>query len=357
MEQNILLSPLTIKSMELNNRVFMAPMTRQRTAPDRSMLPIAETYYAQRASAGLIISEAMCVVPYGDGYGSMPEFVTENQVASWKKIVEAVHAAGGRIVAQLWNVGRARTAEQFAGDDHPFAATIHPLLPEDLSIEELEAIPKDFAIAAQKALEIGFDAVEIHAGNNLLLANFLREDVNHRTDDYGGTAAKRAHLLLNVVSAIVNAVGEDRLGLKLAPNSLFNGKFDPAARETFADLLPRLSEFSLAYLHVNRATTEDVAAGAGDPISFGWVREHYSGTLIAAESFSQEEAASAVADGILDAVVFGRLFIANPDLPARFAQGAPLNPPRRDTFYTNGDSGYVDYPLLTAEHTADCETT
>lgn len=346
MDTNQLLSPLNIKSMELKNRVFMAPMTRQRTLPDRSMLPVAETYYAQRAGAGLIITETLSVIPYGDGYGTMPEFVTEAQISSWKKIVEAVHAAEGTIVAQLWHAGRPRKAGQFNGDSHPYAAIRNPLLPDVFTPEELEAIPKDFARAARIAIEIGFDAVEIHAGNNVLLANFIREDINQRTDEYGGSPDHRARLLLNVVQAMIDAVGVERVALKVAPNSLYNGKYDPAARETFAHLLPRLGELDLAYLHVNRAVDEDVTAGAGDPISVEWVRRHYPGTLIAAESFTLEEGASAVAQGTLDAVAFGRLFIANPDLPDRFEQGAPLNPLRHDTVYRNDGIGYVDYPVL-----------
>lgn len=346
MDKNPLLRPLNVKSMKLKNRVFMAPMTRQRTLPDLSMPAIAETYYTQRASAGLIITEVLFITPYGDGYGSMPEFVTEAQIASWKKIVEGVHAAGGRIVAQFGHVGRPRKAGQFNGDDHPYAGARNPLLPDVLTTQELEAIPKDFAIAASKAIKIGFDAVEIHAGSGVLLANFLRTDINHRTDSYGGSVDHRERLLLNVVQATIQAVGSERVALKVAPNSLYNGKYEPTARETFAHLLPILSELDLAYLQVNRAVTSDVAAGAGEPIDIEWVREHYSGTLIAAESFTLEEGNSAVAKGTLDAVAFGRLYIANPDLPERFAQGAPLNLLQNETIYLNDAIGYVDYPML-----------
>lgn len=350
MKTNKLLKSLKLKSMELKNRIFMAPMTRLRTSPDLSMLSIAETYYAQRASAGLIISETLAVVPYGYGYGAMPEFISPTQIASWKKIVEAVHAEGGRIVAQLWHVGRPRTAEQFAGDNNPFAAVSYPLVLDELTTEELEQMPKDFARATQNAIEIGFDAVEIHAGNKQLLINFLREDANQRTDRYGGSPEKRSHLLLNVLKEMINTVGADRVGLKVAPNSTYKGKFDPTARETFAYLLPRLAELELAYLQVNRASVADLAAdNTGEPISIEWVREHYFGTLVGAEDFTLEEGIHAVSNGTLDAVAFGRPFISNPDLPARFAQGAPLSEPRRETFYTNDENGYLDYSVLANE--------
>lgn len=346
MDTNELLKPLKLKSMDLKNRIFMAPMTRLRTLADLSMPLMAETYYAQRASAGLIISETLAVVPYGQVYGAMPEFISTAQIASWKNIVEAVHAAGGRIVAQLWHVGRPRSAEHFAGDNSLYAAVINPLVPDELTIEELEKIPKDFALAARNAIEIGFDAVEIHAGNKQLLVNFLREDANQRTDQYGGSPGNRAKLLLSVLQEVINSIGSNRVGLKVAPNSVYDGKFDSTARETFAHLLPKLTELELAYLQVNRAADSDISADAGEPISIDWIREHYLGTLVGAESFTLEEGINAVSNDTLDAVAFGRPFIANPDLPARFAESAPLNEPRRETFYTNEENGYLDYPML-----------
>lgn len=341
-----LLQPLNTGALEFPNRILMAPMTRLRTLPDLSVQPIAETYYAQRASAGLIISEVVAVAPYGAGYGLMPAFITDAQTASWKKIVAAVHAAGGRIAAQLWHSGRARRAEDFAGDTGPFPAVRRPLLPAELTAAELAAMPKDFATAARAAIDIGFDAVEVHSGNAMLLANFLRGDANQRTDEFGGSADNRPRLLLNILEAVTSAVGKGRVGVKVAPNSAFRGRFDPTARETFARLLPRLAALDLAYVQVNRPSTGDLADCTGETTSIEWVREHYSGTLVGAENFGLEDGAQAVADGTLDAIAYGRPFLANPDLPARFAQGAPLNELRLDTVYGTGESGYLDYPAL-----------
>ena len=342
-----LLQPVTAGALELPNRIWMAPMTRLRTLPDLSMRPIVETYYAQRASAGLIISEVVAVSPFGAGYGPMPEFITDAQIASWKKVVEAVHAAGGRIAAQLWHSGRERKAEEFVDDDGPFAAVRKMLLPAQLTSEELAAIPAAFAVAARKAMEIGFDAVEIHAGNAMLMANFLRGDANQRTDEFGGSAENRTRLLRNTVQAVTDAAGKGRVGLKLAPNGSFKGRFDSTARETFSYLLPELAAAGLAYLQVNRPSVKDLAACTGDTIPLEWVRERYTGTLVGAEGFGPEDGARAVADGTLDAIAYGRPFVANPDLPARIAKGAPLNEVRRGTLYRDeGESGYVDYPFL-----------
>ena len=277
-----LLQPVTAGALELPNRIWMAPMTRLRTLPDLSMRPIVETYYAQRASAGLIISEVVAVSPFGAGYGPMPEFITDAQIASWKKVVEAVHAAGGRIAAQLWHSGRERKAEEFVDDDGPFAAVRKMLLPAQLTSEELAAIPAAFAVAARKAMEIGFDAVEIHAGNAMLMANFLRGDANQRTDEFGGSAENRTRLLRNTVQAVTDAAGKGRVGLKLAPNGSFKGRFDSTARETFSYLLPELAAAGLAYLQVNRPSVEDLAACTGETIPLEWVREHYAGTLVGA---------------------------------------------------------------------------
>ncbi len=341
-----LLQPLQAGALDLPNRILMAPMTRLRTLPDLSMQPIAETYYAQRASAGLIISEVLAVAPYGAGYGAMPALITDAQKASWKKIVDSVHAAGDRIAAQLWHSGRVRLAEEFAHDDGPFAAPRNPLMPAALTREDLAAMPRDFAAGARAAIDIGFDAVEIHAGNAMFLANFLRGDANQRTDEFGGSADNRARLLLNILEAVTDVAGAGRTGVKVAPNSAFRGSFDPTARETFAYLLPRLAALDLAYVQVNRPSTGDLANCTGETTPLEWVREHYPGTLVGAENFGIEDGARAVAGGTLDAIAYGRPFIANPDLPARFARGAPLNELRGDPYYVDGESGYLDYPAL-----------
>ena len=340
-----LLSPRRVGALELPNAMVMAPMTRMRAQEDGTPKPVVADYYAQRASAGLIITEAAAAAPFGAGYGPMVGLFDEPHEAAWRAVTDAVHAEGGRIALQLWHVVRARGEEHGAGRPSNWVI-VDELRPEQLTLEEIRAVPADFGAAARRARALGFDAVEVHAGSGNLLDRFLRPSTNRRTDAYGATAADRARLLLESIAAVAEAVGSDRTGVKLSLSAPVDGRPDPAGREAFAYLLGRLADVALAYLHVNRVTDEDRARGAGDDITLEWVREHYSGTLLAAGEFDRDDAEHALASGLLDAVVFGRPFLANPDLPERFATGAPLNTPDRETFYTGGPEGLVDYPTL-----------
>ncbi|MFD4786745.1 alkene reductase [Streptomyces sp. NPDC058459] len=340
-----LLAPVKLGALELPNRIVMAPMTRMRADENNVPLPAVAEYYAQRSTAGLIVTEAAAATPFGAGYGPMVGFFDESHEPAWRKVVEAVHAEGGRIALQLWHVVRARSEEDGAGKGRNWVIK-HELRPEQLTAEEIRAVAKDFGTAARRARALGFDAVEVHAGTGNLMDRFLRSSTNRRTDEYGGSAPARVRLLLESIAEVAAEIGSDRTGLKISPVWPVDGRPDPTGREEFAYLLGRLADIDLAYLQVNRVTEEDRAAGADESITLEWVREHYAGTLLAAGGFTREDGEQAVADGLLDAVVYGRAFLANPDLPTRFAARAPLNAPRRETFYTNGPEGLVDYPTL-----------
>lgn len=331
--------------MELPNRVVMAPMTRMRADEANVPLRAVAEYYAQRSTAGLIITEAAAAVPFGAGYGPMVGFFDESHEPAWRRVVDAVHAEGGRIALQLWHVVRARSEEEGAGKAPNWVIT-DELRPEQLTEEEIQAVPNDFGAAARRARKLGFDAVELHAGSGNLLDRFLRSATNRRTDGYGGSAAGRVRVLLESIAAVAAEIGSDRTGLKLSPIWPVDGRPDPSGREAFAYLLGRLADVDLAYLHVNRVTDDDRGMGADEGITLEWVREQYAGTLLAAGSFTREDGEWAIASGLVDAIVYGRPFLANPDLPARFAARASLNDPRQQTFYTNGPEGLVDYPTL-----------
>lgn len=340
-----LFTPVKLGALELPNRIVMAPMTRMRADENNAPLPAVAQYYAQRATAGLIVTEAAAAIPFGAGYGPMPGFSDESHTPAWRKVVESVHAEGGRIALQLWHVVRARSEEDGAGKGRNWVIK-HELRPEQLTEEEIRAVANDFGTAARRARELGFDAVEVHAGTGNLMDRFLRSSTNRRTDEFGGSASARVGVLLDSVAAVAAEIGSDRTGLKISPVWPVDGRPDPTGREDFAYLLGRLADIDLAYLQVNRVTEEDRANGADESITLDWVRERYTGTLLAAGGFTREEGEQAVADGLVDAVVYGRPFISNPDLPARFAARAPLSAPRRETFYTNGPEGLVDYPTL-----------
>jgi N-ethylmaleimide reductase len=340
-----LLQPVELGSLRLPNRVVMSPMTRMRVDSELAVLPVVADYYSQRASAGLIITESIAAAPYGAGFPPLPALVDRRHADAWRHVVTAVHRAGGRIAAQLWHVGRAQDAAAGRGRPPGWAVT-DQIRPDELRDEDIAAIAHDFSVAASTALDVGFDAVEVHAGSANLLDRFLRQSTNARRDGYGGAAEGRSQLLIEILQATVAACGEDRVGLKLSPSATVDGSPDAAAAETFDHLLERLSSLGLAWLHVTHPTVEDRAAGSGPGLSFRWIRERYSGPLLGAGSLTREAGEAALSDGSLDAVVYGRAFLANPDLPARFARRAPLNAPDASTFYTSGPEGLIDYPSL-----------
>lgn len=356
-------TPVKIGPYQLPNRIVMAPLTRMR-APDNIPTDLMASYYAQRASAGLIISEATPISPQGVGYPATPCIYNGSQVAGWKKITEAVHAKNGYIFLQLWHVGRISHPDFHDGRLPVAPSAIIPkgdavtpygmkpfVTPRALETGEIQGIVDDYRQAAKKALEAGFDGVEIHSANGYLLDQFLRDGTNKRTDRYGGTLENRARFLLEVTGAVVEVWGAERVGIRLSPSGTFNDMTDSAPESIFVYLLGELNRFGLAYLHIVDALEGDIRHGA-NVINLEVLRKAYNGTLIVCGGYDQARAEEVVAQGRADAVAFGQLYIANPDLVERFKLNAPLNEPDPATFYGGNEKGYTDYPML-AEKT-DC---
>lgn len=347
-DHSLLFTPVSLGALTLPNRILMAPMTRLRADSDLAPTELVDEYYTQRASAGLIVSESIMVSPHGDGLADVPGIYTDRQRHAWQRVTRAVHAAGGRIVAQLATIGRPRYAPT-RGKPRPAGwAMAEPLVPHHFTSSEVAEIAEHFAGATEAARLAGFDGVEIHNGNGFLLDQFLREGANRRDDQYGGTIENRIRLTLEIVEAARGAWSADRVGIRLSPSATVHGAPDPTGYETFSFLLRELGRFGLAYAHVTRPTAEDRARGGGAGLDLRTLRSHFAGPMLAAGDFTRDEGERALAEGWLDAVVFGRLFAANPDLPDRFAFNAPLTPLDRDTLYTPGAAGYVDYPRWSA---------
>ncbi len=353
-----LLDPLVAGDIVLPNRVVMAPLTRSRATASRVPNALMAQYYAQRATAGLILSEATAVTPMGVGYADTPGVWSPQQVEGWKLTTSAVHAAGGRILLQLWHVGRI-SDPVFLGGALPVAPSaiapkghvslVRPqrpfVTPRALETDEIPGIVEAYRRAAENARLAGFDGVEIHGANGYLLDQFLQDGSNRRTDAYGGSIKNRARLMLEVADAAISVWGAGRVGMHLAPRgeSHSMGDSDPAA--TFGYVARELGRRRIAFLCVRESLGER-RIGPQLKAAFG-------GVYIANEKFSLETANQALAAGEADAAAFGRLFIANPDLPRRFALGAALNEPQPDTFYSAGPEGYTDYPALADPVTAD----
>lgn len=366
-----LFTPYTLGPHTLKNRLVMAPLTRSRAGqPGNLPTRLNAYYYAQRASAGLIISEATQVSRQGQGYAWTPGIHTPEQVAGWRVVTDAVHAAGGLIFNQLWHVGRvshpalqpdgqlpvapsaiAVSGLAFVADEHGAPAFLPYIAPRALAIEEMPYIVQQYAHGAKNALAAGFDGVEIHSANGYLLDQFLQTATNHRTDAYGGSIENRARLLLEVVAAVCEVWGSDRVGVRLSPLGTFNDMADADPEALFGYVAERLNEFDLAYLHLVDSThvagnaTRDTPEPRADAL-VRLIRERYRGTLIVCGGYDRARAEAALSEGRADLVAFGRPFIANPDLPDRLRDNAPLNPPDPDTFYGGGAKGYVDYPTL-----------
>jgi N-ethylmaleimide reductase len=343
----------------------MAPLTRSRALLDGTPGPSARLYYAQRASAGLIVSEGTCISPQAVGHPAIPGIWTDSQIEGWRVVTRGVHAAGGAIVLQLWHTGRGSHPSVQPYGALPVAPsavaidgltfTQHGLLPfeapRELHAMEIPRIVEDYAQAAINALRAGFDGVEIHGANGYLVDQFLHDSANHRNDDWGGTIAKRCRFLFDVVSALSGAVGGGRVGLRLSPSSSFQGMTDSDPESLYECVLAGLHPEELAYLHVvEPGVSGDGTAKRGPTeLDSGWVRQRWAGGLIAAGNYSSETAEEVVGTERVDAVAFGGVFLANPDLPERLSSGAALNDANRDTFYSGGDEGYIDYPSLQAE--------
>lgn len=353
-----LFSPGRLGAIEIANRIVMAPLTRNR-AFDRVPTALMAEYYRQRAGAGLIVSEGTQISPVGQGYAWTPGIHTPEQVAGWKTVTEAVHAAGGKIVCQIWHVGRislptiiegglspvapsAISAHSKTFDGKGFAETG---VPHALSVDEIAATLKDYAHAAACAIEAGFDGVEIHAANGYLIDQFLRDTSNTRTDSYGGPIANRVRFLKEVVAAVVGAIGAGRTGIRLSPWSNANNVgIDSDTPALFAEVAREINAANLAFVHV----VEGQTGGPRDcpEAELVALREAFTVPYIANNGYDGATAAEAVASGRAYAVAFGRPFIANPDLPARLEQGAALNPLRPEFLYGGGAEGYTDYPAL-----------
>lgn len=347
-----LFSPITLGALHLPSRVVMAPMTRNRT-PGQTPNALNAEYYAQRASAGLIVTEGVTPDASGRGYIDIPGLYDHNQVEGWRQVASAVHAKGGHIFVQLMHTGRISHPDFLDGAQPVSASAIaapgeiytHTGMkphgtPRALEASEIPALIATYGRAATLAREAGLDGVEVHGANGYLPGQFLAPNVNHRSDDWGGTMEKRARFLLEAVDSAVAAIGADRVGVRLSPGGVFNDIHDPDAPTTYAYLAAELAKRNLAYLHLfDTRPGFDVAA---------LMRAHYKGTLILNGGYDRARAEADIASGLGDLVAFGVPFLANPDLPARLAQGAALNAPDKDSFYGGSAKGYTDYAALAA---------
>ena len=347
-----LFDPLKIGDLAVPNRIVLAPLTRNRsTGPGRVPNALMRDYYVQRASAGLIISEATSVAPAGVGYPHTPGVWSGEQVEGWRKIVEGVHGAGGRILLQLWHVGRISDPVYHDGALPVAPSAIAPkgnvsllrpqrpyVAPRALETEEIPGVVEAYRRGAENAQKAGFDGVEIHGANGYLLDQFLQDGANKRTDAYGGGIENRARLMLEVTDAVVSVWGPGRVGVHLAPRGNSHDMGDSDLAATFGYVARELGRRKIAFLCA-RESTKAPRLGPDLKAAFG-------GVYVANEGFTREAAEAAVAAGEADAVAFGKLFLANPDLPRRFALGAPLNAWNSETFYSDGPAGYTDYPPL-----------
>lgn len=358
-----LFDSLVLGDLTLPNRLVMAPLTRMRSKqPGNIPWELNAKYYAQRASAGLIISEATQVCQQGQGYPGTPGIHSAEQVAGWKKVTEAVHKAGGRIFLQLWHVGRISHSSHQPGNSLPVApSALKPTgkvftadwkqadyeTPRALELSELPGIVEAFRQGAENAKEAGFDGVEIHGANGYLLDQFLQDATNKRTDKYGGSIENRARLLLEIVDAVISVWRKDRVGVRLSPYGTFNDMSDSDPIKLFTYVLTELSKKGIAYAHV----IEPRASGAGGrdgnienmPDTAILFREAFKGVIISAGGYDRADAMRAISEGCADAIAFGRYFISNPDLPEKLKNNSPLTKYDRSTFYGGTEKGYTDY--------------
>jgi 2,4-dienoyl-CoA reductase-like NADH-dependent reductase (Old Yellow Enzyme family) len=347
-----LFDPLKAGALTLPNRILMAPLTRSRATPDtRVPTRLQADYYRQRASAGLIFSEATSVTPRGVGYEATPGIWSDEQVEGWKNVTRAVHEAGGRIALQLWHVGRISDPQLLNGELPEAPSAVRPagtvsllrpqrayVTPRALELSEIPRVIAEFRKGAENAKRAGFDAVHIHGANGYLLDQFLQDSTNRRSDKYGGAVENRARLMLEVADAVAEVWGPDRVGMHLAPRMDSHDMGDSDRLGTFSYVARELGKRKLAWIAAREAHKDDSIGPR--------LKDAFGGVYIANEGFTQETAQAALDAGWADAVAFGKLFIANPDLPRRFAEGAALNAWDAATFYAGGEKGYTDYPAL-----------
>jgi len=360
-----LFDPIKFGDIALANRVIMAPLTRSRAIEGLKPGPMTVEYYRQRASAGLIIAEATQITPMAQGYIGTPGIHSAEQVSAWRDVTNAVHAAGGKIVLQLWHVGRishssllpdgaapvsstnrAANAKTFTADGYADVST-----PRALRDDELPALIEDYRKAARNAIDAGFDGVEVHAANTYLLEQFLRDSVNDRSGPYGGSIPNRARLLIEVMQAVTKEIGGGRTGIRLSPMTTFNDTaLDSDPQALYNYVVEQIAPLGLAYLHVIEGETGGARVPDGAAVSFDYaaLRSRFPGALLVNNGFNGSDAQATLTAGLADAVAFGRLFIANPDLVRRLRETKPLNELKQEGMYGGGAEGYIDYPALAA---------
>ena len=358
-----LYAPFELGEITLQNRVVMAPLTRNRAGQGNVPVDLNVQYYRQRASAGLIITEATQISPQGVGYPFTPGIHSDAQVQGWKKVTQAVHEQGGKIFLQLWHVGRVSHSSLQPEGALPVApSAIKPSegqavtykgmkdfeTPRALEASEIAGIVNDYRLAAENAKEAGFDGVEVHAANGYLLDQFLRDGTNKRTDNYGGSYENRARFLFEVLDVVKTVWPSCKVGIRLSPSGTMNNMSDSNALGIFGYVVEHLNVHELAYLHLVEVNEADLRHG-GHEVPTEALRKAFNGTLMVCGDYNKERAENAVQEGLADLIAFGRLFIANPDLTKRLALNAPLNKPNPSTFYGGREKGYTDYPFLDSE--------
>lgn len=353
---NLLFQPLQVGAVKLPHRVLMAPLTRARST-NRVPNELMAEYYTQRATAALIITEATAISEQGYGWHGAPGIYSTAQIEGWKNITSAVHARQGKIFLQLWHMGRvshtdyqngsmpvAPSAIAATGEAHTPTGKKPFVIPHALTQSEIASVIADYATATRHAREAGFDGVEIHAANGYLIDQFLRDASNQRTDQYGGPIANRIRFLREVVTAVTDAWFADRTGVRLSPTMAGQGMADSDPIALFTQVAEALNDFHLAYLHVAEAIKPGRLFNPDAPRVTPHIRKTYDGVLLANGGYDRDSAAQAIRDGEADAITFGQLFIANPDLPQRFIEDQSLNVPEVATYYSSGPHGYTDYP-------------
>ena len=358
-QEATLFSPLKIGDLILKNRMVMAPLTRNRAGDGLSPTEMNVTYYQQRASAGLIISEGSQIADDALGYPLTPGIHSAEQVKGWRKVTDAVHREDGLIFMQLWHCGRVSHSSMLPNGMKPLApSAIKPAgevftyegmkpyeTPQAIETEDIPRIIEQYRHAACCAVEAGFDGVEIHAANGYLLDQFLRDGTNHRDDQYGGSIENRARLILEVTAAVCEIWDPKKVGIRLSPLQPFNDLYDSDPEATFSYMVKALNQFGLGYLHITEMGAETPGV-AGPYFDVNSLRNLWNGIYMTNSNYDKTSADNAIRDGKADLISFGKLFIANPDLPERFAANAPLNEPDPESFYGGNEKGYIDYPFM-----------
>ncbi len=348
-------NPLKIGSLELKNKIVMAPLTRCRADENHNPTEIMAEYYAQRASAGLIIAEATMIMEHNSAFGGRePGIYSQAQIQAWKKVTEAVHLKGGKIALQLWHGGRAchpflnhdhipvaPSAIAIEGEIHTPKGKVPYVTPRALELREIPTIIEGFLTAAKNAKLAGFDAVEVHGANGYLLDQFMRESANKRSDIYGGSMENRCRLLLEVTKAVISVWGADKVGVRLSPLNSFNSMKDSNPSGLTAYVASELNRMEIAYLHMMRSDFFGIQKG--DVMTEA--RRSFKGVIIGNMGYSPEEAADSIEKGFINAIAFGHHYVSNPNLVERIKNGIPLIEPDQNTYYTNDAKGYTDYPL------------